>query len=235
MDLITARAIQNQIFKEDVTEDLVRQNFLYFLGNHPRLFQEFTDNGFLTNAEMNYIIQHFFDYDVDPRTFENEFKREMREALPRYNNLKSIELIDEVYELTDNKYIRKITRDRATNLSENGTSTGESTTDSTDNTKQADRELPMETTGTQSIDNIVNWGDGASSINENKSIGSSNITHDDRTTLISNAREDDDTNEEFESHGNPVEHIDKIWQYLIKPKAIEYLLSQLSQAFILVY
>ena len=235
MSLEKARAIQNQIFEEEVVEDSVRQNFLYFLGNHPNLFQDYIQSGYLTNAEMNYIVEHFNDYDVDPRTFENDFAREMHEALPRYNNMKAIELIQDVFDLTDDKYVRKIVKTRATELAENGTSTGETSTESSDDIKAASRDLPMETTGASNIDAIVKWNDGGSNINENKSQGTSTITHDDATSLTSTGSETGDTNEEYSHHGNPVEHIDKIWQYLLKPKAIEYLTSAIAPAFILVY
>lgn len=235
MNLEKARATQNQIFEEEVVEDSIRQNFLYFLGNHPNLFQDYIQSGYLTNAEMNYIVEHFNDYDVDPRTFENDFAREMHEALPRYNIMKAIELVEEVFELTDDKFTRSIVKNRATQLAENGTSTGETKTDSSDDTKAASRELPMETSGSGSVDNIVNWVDGASNINENKSQGSSTIKHDDKTALTSRGTETGDTTENYSHHGSPVEHIDKIWQYLLKPKAIEYLTSAIAPAFILVY
>lgn len=235
MDLYQTRAIQNSIFEQDVREDLIRQNFMYFLGNHPYLFQEFTDSGLLTNAEMNYIVEHFHDYDVDPRTFENDFKREMREALPRYNNMKGIELLDDVFELVDDKYTRGIVRQRVTDLSENTTNNGTSSTTSNDDTKSANRELPMETSGTSTIDGIVSWGDGASNINENKSTGSSSITSQDARILSSLGHDNGNSTETYEHHGNPVEHIDKIWQYLLKPKAIQYLTAAISSAFILVY
>lgn len=235
MGLSQTRAIQNRLFAEDVVEDLTRQNFMYYLGEHPNLFQDFIQSGYLTNAEMNYIIEHFNDYDVDPRTFGSDFTREMHEALPRYNNMKAIELIDEVFELTDDKYIRGIVRNRATQLAENGTSNGSTATDSTDDTKSANRELPMETKNGSTIDTIVDWDEGASNVNENKSQGHSTITHNDITSLTSSGTESGDTTEHYLHHGNPVEHIDKIWQYLLKPKAIEYLTAAISPAFILIY
>lgn len=234
-NLSQTRAIQNKIFYDDVYDDFREQSFMYFLGNHPRLFQEFTDSGYLTNAEMNYIIEHFHDYNVDPRTFENEFKREMREALPRYNNMKAIELIEEVFDLTDDKYTRKIVSARATHLGQSGTKTSTGTESSTNDNKGANRALPMETLGSSSIDNVVGWSDGASAISENKITGSSSISQSDTNALTSDGTYNGNTNEEYAHHGNPVEHVDRIWQYLLKPKAINYLTSALSVAFVLVY
>lgn len=254
MSLDTTRKIQNRIFARDVYESDIEQNYFIFLGNHPTLFQEFIDTGFLTITEMNYINEHFHDYNVDPRTFENEFKRAMRESLPRYNNLKSIELIDEVFDLTDDNYTREIVSQRATHLAQNGTNTSNQTgsetqsNNGTNNTtgtnKQANKNLPMQSLG-NGFDNIVSWNNGASAIGENHNTvnnttsnsltGSSTINKQDANALLSDGTDNGNTKETYNRHGNPVDHIDKIWQYLLKPKAIEYLTSALSVAFILVY
>lgn len=234
-DLTQTRKIQNKLFYDDVYDTNREQNYFVFLGNHPTLFQEFIDPGFLTIAEMNYINEHFHDYNVDPRTFENEFKRAMREALPRYNNLKAIELVDEVFKLTDNDYVRHIVSERANTLSQSGTGSSSSNSSNTDDSKSAAKTLPMKSDGYGDIEDVVDWGNGASGINEVFNTGSSNITASDSRTLTSNGTDNGDNTETFEQHGVGVEHVDKIWKYLVKPKAIEYLTSQLAVAFVLVY
>ena len=235
MDLNKTRKIQNNIFIHDIMdEDGHEQNFLYFLGNHPTLFQEFVEPGYLTNAEMNYICEHFFDYNVDARTFENEFKREMREHLPRYNIMKAEELKDEIFENIDEDYIRAIVSQRATSLAQNGNKTSTGTTSNNADNKAAHRELPMESTG-YTFEQTVDWGDGASDINENKSTGSSTINQSDIDALTRNGTDNGNSHEYFTKQGNPLEHVDRIWDYLVKPKAINWLTAQLSSAFILCY
>lgn len=234
-NLSQTRRIQNRIFFDDVYGVEREQNFLYFLGNHPHLFQEFTESGYLTNAEMNYICEHFFDYNVDPLTFENEFKREMREALPRYNNMKAIELQEELFELVEDKYTRETYSARATSLAENGTNTRTGSNSNNNDNKSAIREEPMETTGSSSIDGLVSWGGGASRVAEDKTIGSSSINQSDINALTRNGTDNGNSTETYKREGNPVDHINKIWQYLLKPKAINYLTSQLAAAFILTY
>lgn len=235
MDLNKTRKIQNNIFIHDImSEDGCEQNFLYFLGNHPTLFQEFVEPGFLTIAEMNYICEHFFDYKVDARTFENEFKREMREHLPRYNIMKAEELKDEIFQNIDEDYIRAIVSERATSLAQNGNKTTTGTNSSSTDVKEANRQEPMESTG-NNFDATVNWNRGASAIGENKTTGSSTINQSDINALTSNGTDNGNSHEYFTKHGDPLDHVNRIWDYLVKPKAINWLTAQLSSAFILCY
>lgn len=234
MDLNQIRKIQNKIFLNDeILERSREQNFLYFLGEHPYLFQEFTDTGFLTNAEMNYIVEHFQDYNVDPLTFENEFKRAMRESLPRYNNMKSIELIEEVFSLVEDKTVREIVSQRATSLASNGTKNSTTHTTSGNSNKSASKQVPMTNQG-GSFNNLFTWG-GAAGIGQDETSGNSDILISDLNSLLNSGTDSGNSKETVERHGDPVEHINRIWNYLLKPKAIEYLTSQLSYAFILVY
>lgn len=234
MNLDTIRKIQNNIYYDDCYDVEHEQPFLYFLGNHPYLFEEFIDSGHLTQAEMYYIIDHFNDYTVDPRTFEREFKRALREALPRYNWMKSIELIEDVFDLVDDKFQRQIYSARATSLAQNGSKNSSTNSTSNADTKEANRQEPMESTGA-TFDGTVSWSNGASNIAENKVSGSANITQADTNALVSNGTDNGNSTETYNHHGNPVEHIDKIWNYLLKPKAIEYLTSELQYAFNMVY
>ena len=231
MDLKTIRKIQNNEYYDEIHEDIIEQNFLEFLGQHPRIWQQF--EGYITQPEVNYIIRHFQFYKVDPRTFEEEFKCLLAESLPIYNHMKSVELIDDVFELVDDN-TRKIVSARATSLASNGTKTTTGTTSNNADSKQANKNMPMSNTPSQTIDSIVGWSQGASAIGENKTTGSSSINNSDITALTNNGTDNGNSQEEYERHGNPVEHIDKIWNYLVKPKAINWLTSQLSVAFILV-
>lgn len=231
-NLETVRKIQDRIFLEDCIEFEQQQNFLYFLGNHKYLFREF--DGHITNAEINYIVEHFYDYTVDPRTFANEFKRALRETLPRYNILKSIELKDDIFELFDDKWTRDIISDRLQTIAENGTKTSQRSDTSSDNTKNANRELPMASTG-RDFENTVRWNDGASNISESKTAGSSTISQNDVDNLQRAANESGNTKETYTRERTPVDTVDRIWNYILKPKAIEYLTSELQYAFNLVY
>lgn len=235
MNLETTRKIQNKIFYHDIEDaEGHEQNFLYFLGNHPTLYQEFIEPGFLTINEMNYINEHFFDYNVDARTFENEFKREMREYLPRYNMLKARELQDELFELYEDKYTRDIISNRATHLAQQGNRTSNGTTSNNNDIKQADRQLAMKSTGTN-FEGIVSWGNGASNIMENKVTNSGTSNQTDNTSGISDGTDNGTTKETYKREGDPIEHIDRLWNYIVKPKAINWLTAQLSTAFILSY
>lgn len=233
MDLNKTRKIQNNIFIHDIMdEDGHEQNFLYFLGNHPTLFQEVIDQGQLTNAEMNYICQHFYDYNVDPRTFENDFKRELRELLPRYNMLKAWELRDEIFDFVIDGYTRAIVSQRATSLAENGNNTRTGNNSTTGDNKSANRELPMESTG-RNFENTVDWSDGASNISENKNTGSSTINQSDINALTRNGTDNGNSHEYFTRNGDAEEIVDRVWNYVVKPKAINWLTAQLSTTFIL--
>lgn len=233
MDLDQTRKLQNNIFIHDcMDEDGHEQNFLYFLGNHPTLFQDVINQGQLTIPEMNYIVQHFNDYKVDARTFENEFKRELKELLPRYNLLKAWELKDEVFDFVTDNWTREIVSARATSLAQNGTKTSTGNTSSTEDRKGANRDLPMETTGT-TFEQTVDWGDGASGISENKSTGSQTISQSDVNALSSNGTDNGNTKETYVRHGDPSVIIERVWNYIVKPKAINWLTSQLSTTFIL--
>ena len=237
MNLDTVRRIQNKIFADDVYENHripQEQDFFYFLGNHPYLYEEFINSGFLTNAEMNYINEHFYDYNVDPIRFENDFKRAMREALPIYNLMKKKEVDDELFELFDDKYTREIYSKATSQLASNGTNTKTGNNGNTETVKNANRQLPMESDG-RTFDGIINWNNGASEIAQTASTGSQTINETDINALTSSTNNNGNSTETYTREGNPVEHLTRIWNYLLKPKSINWLTSQLAVAFELVY
>lgn len=131
-----------------------------------------------------------------------------------------------------------------------------------DNTKNkvADKQLPMQSLGGEEFEELFDWSKGASTINEsendytrtennsgsnstniNTTTGNirtlaTNISNEDTNELtkISNLKGNDkETIERIQGQG--VDLIRKIWNYLITPKAIDYLISELEEAFITVY
>lgn len=234
MGLLELNQQQNKIYLDDLNDAEREQNFLFFLGEHPFLFQEFIDGGQLTNRELNYIVSHFHDYTVDPRTFEEDFKRQMRESLPRYNLLKSIELKKDLFKLYDDKYTREIATTRLNEIVKNGNKNTEANTNDNETNKNANRELPMKTTG-NNFEQTVNWENGASNIAENQRSNSSQLNQEETQTENGSENENGTTTEKYKREKTPVDTINKIWDYLLKPKAIEYLTQQLSYAFNLIY
>lgn len=142
------------------------------------------------------------------------------------------------------------------NLTENETSTGAENKNS-DN-KNANRKLPMVSNGS-SFDGLFGWGAGASDITETKDITGTNTTGSVATTTkddlkstnirgINTRIQTEDVNQlkrlgkialknkdkREEVKGQAVNLIKNIWDYLILPKSIDYLCSELESAFILI-
>lgn len=128
----------------------------------------------------------------------------------------------------------------------------------TDN-RAANRELPMKTSGSD-FDDTVDWENGASNISENKieedsteniseNVGSSANTTTGNTRTLATTITNSDTNELTKLNnidkndketieritGQGVDLIKKIWNYLITPKAIDYIISELEESFITIY
>ena len=141
---------------------------------------------------------------------------------------------DEIFELFDDKYTRKILSERTSQLAQTGNRNTSRNDTNNENRKNANRELPMASTG-RNFDQTVDWSDGASNIDESKTTGSSNIQEADVNTLNSNGIDNGDTTETYTRERTPVDTIDRIWNYILKPKAVDWLTSQLQYAFNLVY
>ena len=233
MALQETRAIQNKIFYDDCYDDSREQTFSFYLGNNPTLFQEFSQ--VLTHNEMQLIVEHFWNYTLDPREFEFNFKRAVREAMPHYLNMKAIEFKKDLFDVITNETVRHYIGKEITKLSSDRTGETHSGRAGTNDNKTADKQLPMESQGT-TYDGLFNWANGGSSINQGKQETSETINASDKQFLRDNGNRDNDDFETFtETKGLMVDKINKIWQYLIKPKAIEYLFGELSVAFNLVY
>lgn len=166
--------------------------------------------------------------------------------------------------LQENGQINKLRNDTGT-ITDRGTLTDSNTettqakikTSGDNNTKTASKELPMRANG--DFAQLFQWA-GASNVNEvdNRMLNiedTNGSVSNDRTSTSGNTRTlatqitNTDTNnltkinnavnndKETIEHitGQGVDLIRKIWNYLITPKAIDYLVSELEEAFITVY
>lgn len=268
---------QNKDFYEMALGQPRVQKFSFYLGWHPKLYEGVD----LDSATIDYINNHFYEYDVDVVNFHRHFLNALRHATPIYNNLKAVEFNKKVFDIITNKSVRKLAGSAIENLQENGQinklrndtgtitdsgSTQDRNTESTtnkvkttgdDNNKTATKELPMRANG--DFEELFDWN-GASNVSEsdNKTLkiedgngqtsNDRNITATNTRTLatqitntdtnnltkINNAvNNDKETIERITGQG--VDLIRKIWNYLITPKAIDYLVSELEESFITVY
>ena len=223
--------IQNKHMFDIVYKEPVEQKFSIFLSEHPNLYAGVP----LTSYEIDFLNNHFWDYQVEPETFEQEYIQLLRESVPRYNAMKAIELSNEIYDKVTDRTVRHLAQNRIDTLSRNSNRNSQSQSQSNDSDKRANRELPMKSTGND-FDSTVNWRNGASNIEENKSVASQNITASDTEALLDNSSGNYNDYETIDRTNIPiVELIDKIWDYLLKPKSLEYLTSYIAKAFILVY
>ena len=121
---------------------------------------------------------------------------------------------------------------------------------SSQNTQTANKTLPM-SVDDEGFDNLFNWS-GASNVNENNTNGSStdntttenttidtssNTINGNTTNTLSNITNNDfNGTENYEqTNGLIVDIVKNIWAYLISKKAIDYLIEELKQCFILIY
>lgn len=142
---------------------------------------------------------------------------------------------------------------------ETSNETGSSESKDKNKTKNAEKQLPMQTTGT-TFNEIIDWSKGGSGISENRvnnknNTQTQNNTVSDTTGNATNIRTLDteiskndidkliqlndmlkhDTDNTSEVNGQAVDLIKKICDYLVMPKAIDYLTEQVKDCFILVY
>ena len=140
------------------------------------------------------------------------------------------------------------------------TASGTETTrgDSSKASKQANRTLPMNI-DSDNYDDLFSWDRGAGNISENRdetensetsnnnSSGTStttsnttktynlDITNDDTNSLIELGNIKVNSNDKYEEVGQQaVKLIKNIWDYLVEPKAIDYLVDELKNCFILI-
>ena len=145
-------------------------------------------------------------------------------------------------------------------VAENGSGTSREnvSSDSESNSRKADRQLPMQSNG-DDFDDVVNWDRGASAIGENRDESNSsettnanttttnntitnntttrrgNITKDDTQNLKELANRTLNNKNDYEAvNKQAVELIKKIWNYLVEPKSLDYITSELETCFSLI-
>ena len=268
-----------------------KQPFYFFIGTHPHLY----DGIDIDNGTIYMLNNYFYEWLVNPLHFEHRYTTILNKTMGKYNNIKDIEMSHQILSIITNKsqkqYLQNIIDDTrsaqqsimkqrnknesgATGKTENKTTTtdGSTTTRNTDtdtttssDAKTANKELPMETTGS-SFEGVVSWNRGASNISETKTEGTG--TEDTQETITNNAngtnnttidttnnttmldkikREDaselaelarklnNSQESQEEIRGQAVLLIKNIVSYLYQPKAIDFLIDELKSAFYRVY
>ena len=129
--------IREKIYADNVQGLNKREKYYDFLSDHPTLW----DGVDLDQATIDYVNNFFFDYDVNPWKFERYFIQRLRHSVAIYNKLKSIELQDKIFDLTDNETVRHLTTKTTDQLNNEKNSnktinnTGDTTTTNSNNTK----------------------------------------------------------------------------------------------------
>ena len=184
---------ERQKIRDKLFIDLCYDNkeipFINFLQYNQWLYE----NVDLTKNEIDYINNYYYDYKVDPTNFERRFQRVLSRAIPTFKQLKSIELQDDIFKITNNSYVRKITTDTLNNLSSNGTNTNTTTNTNdgnikntgkaigsnktTNNSQTANKTLPM-SSDNSGFDSLFDWegASGVSEVNETDNNNTSNTT-----------------------------------------------------------
>lgn len=217
------------------------QKFSEFLSWHPCLY----DGVELDKATIDFLNNYFWDYSVKPQEFERKYLQALRRATGIYKNMKAIELVDQVFDITTNETVRQYTRQAVNELSQTGnvtsnsTSTNSQTVTDDSNTKTAQKTLPMNSEG--DFDELFEW-DGGSGISEtrdedeSRTSGSGSINSTDTRNLLDLGNQDINDKETIKIVGDQaVKLVSNIWNYLLAPKAIDYLVNELEKCFVLVY
>lgn len=237
--------------------------FAEFLGICPRLY----DGVDLDKATIDYLNNTFYEYKLNPESFERRYLNNLRKATGIYNNLKSIELTDQIFDITTNTSFRDTTLKTINRLKSDRTldRDGDTITDGTNNTKTSDssrftpntiskaasRVVPMNSKG--SFDELFEWEEhGATQVQETRNSGGTDSTQNDGTTTAADHTKttiDQTDVEKLKSlndiantgreetsaiNGQVVTLVKNIWDYLITPKAIDYLTDALEPSFILI-
>lgn len=216
--------------------------FYQYLENNPHLYDNVSG---LTDTEKAFLNQEFWDMQVKPQTFAREYLHKIDTYIDQYLELKSIQFSDKLSDLTTNEKLRTIINSEASNLQRNANTTHSSNGTESEsvtvngNTKQADRALPMNSYG-EDLDEIVDWSKGASNAGESKTrstntvTGSNSISGTDAQTLSDiGTRNANGSITDKEMNDQAVTCIERIWNYLIQPKALEWLCNKLRPCFIL--
>lgn len=217
--------------------------FSDYLSSHPHLY----DGVELTQGDIDYINNEFWEFTVKEATFQTHFIQMIRKHIAQYKNLKQIEFCEAVFNIATNQSLQHtishVTDDfKSDRFGHNeNTTTNDLHNDTTTDNKSADKQLPMKSAGT-SFDTTVSWTTGASGIAENKgethntNSGTVGIDADDEAHLTSlNNHWNDNNITTEERNGQAVNLIRNIWNYVVEPKAMEWFCNKLSPCFILCF
>ena len=240
--------------------------FSEYLSITPTLY----DGVDLDKGTIDYLNNWFYDYSVYAADgkFERQYLNNLRRSVGIYNNLKSIELCDRIFDITTNQSIKDATvktidrlkSDRTLNKTGSNTTndTGTTTTGNTQkytpvtDVRTAVRNVPMNSKGT--FDEMFDWDElGATQVTEQKNNGGTDVTTNDQTVTdntqsktvldtqdvekLKQLNDIANKSKEYNSavNGQVVGLVSNIWDYLVTPKAIDYLVDQVEPSFILVY
>lgn len=216
--------------------------FYEYLEKNPHLYDNVEG---LTDTEKAFLNVEFWDLKVKPSTFSHHYLHNINKYIDQFLLLKEIQFSEKLSDLTTNEKLRTIINAEASNLSRTANTSHSSTGSESEshsvngNTKQADRALPMNSSG-EDLDDIVDWSKGASTAGESKTIstdtvtGSNSITGSDAQTISDiGTRNANGTITDKEMNDQAVDCIRRIWDYLTEPKAMEWLCNKLRPCFIL--
>ena len=218
--------------------------FYEYLEKNPHLWDNVEG---LTDTEKAFINMEFYDYNCNPTTIGRELLHRVDKYIDQYLELKALNLSDKLKDVTTNERLRTIINSEATNLQRNGTVTHSSTGTESEshsvngNTKQADRALPMNSSG-EDLDDIVDWSKGASTAGESKTrstdtvTGSNSINGSDIQALTDlGTRNANGTITDKEMNEAAVDIINRIWNYYSSKNPLEWLCNKLEPCFICVW
>lgn len=243
------RKIQKRISEQFFSTVFInkRQNFYYFIGTHPHLYDGLDIDG----LTINMLNTYFYEWEVNPLHFEHRYTTILQKELGRYNSIKNIELSEQILELFTNKSNKVILTDairdartmQASLAKQEQKSKGESKSESKSTNKSANKELPMQSNG-EDFDEIVDWSEGASNVNQSTSDNTSSsnteasdtISKEDESKLADLEKKLNNGLETYKAiEGQAVILVNNITKYLYQPKSIDYLIEKLKPAFYQIY
>lgn len=218
--------------------------FYEYLEKNPNLWDNVEG---LTDTEKAFINMEFWDYNCNPTSISRELLHRVDKYIDQYLELKALNLSDKLKDITTNERLRTIINSEATNLSRSGTVTHNSTVSKGEtvtvdnNTKQADRALPMNSSGND-LDDIVDWSKGASTAGETQTNGTNSVTGSDtvngsdiQSLTDLGTRNANGTITDKEMNEAAVDIINRIWNYYSSKNPLEWLCNKLEPCFICVW
>ena len=253
---------RDKLFTDLCYDDLKEMPFINFLQYNQWLYENVDLNKNEIDYINNYFFDFNVNPTNFERKFHRVLSRaiptyKLLKANELRDDIFKITNNDYVRHLTT-KTLGSLTSDKTGNSKQtsngtnNNTFTGKSTNTGTseNNTQTANKTLPM-SSDSSGFDSLFDW-EGASGVDESNVNGNtSDTTNTNNTTVDTNTNtinaetvdklknitnNDLDTWETMDNrNGNTVDIINNLWLYLIKPKAIDWLINELKKCFILVY